>query len=292
LKQHRSIGMGPEVKGINLSRLRRTLYSLTRVHAIERKYDILLKTLTLFNIVSKFHYSWSKKGAGKKWSYNNCLVKVSFLDGDYIFHLAKGHDFNLFLNPYFHEYDVTSLIWSLLKMNDIFIDVGAHAGLYTIIASRRTGINGKVISIEPNPENVRYLKLNLQSNRITNVDIIPHAAGKALGTMQMQYFLGHTALTTARKTDVTSPTSRRFEVKVITLDEVFKTIVEHRTVKAIKIDTEGFDLDVLRGSKDILKKTGYVVVEQNKTEVREYLEDRGFNCRTLRPSNYLLATNT
>jgi FkbM family methyltransferase len=50
------------------------------------------------------------------------------------------------------------------KEGDMVVDIGAHIGRYTIIASKRVGANGKVIAIEANPSNFEMLKRNIQLN--------------------------------------------------------------------------------------------------------------------------------
>ena len=55
------------------------------------------------------------------------------------------------------------------KEGDVVIDVGAHIGRYTIIASKRVGPNGKVIAIEADPSNFEMLNRNIQLNRLANV---------------------------------------------------------------------------------------------------------------------------
>src|ERR1051325_3193678 len=55
------------------------------------------------------------------------------------------------------------------KQGDIVVDVGAHIGKYTIIASKRVGANGKVIAIEAHPGNYEMLNRNIKLNGLTNV---------------------------------------------------------------------------------------------------------------------------
>jgi hypothetical protein len=55
------------------------------------------------------------------------------------------------------------------KQGDIVVDVGAHMGKYTIIASKRVGANGKVIAIEAHPGNYEMLNRNIKLNGLTNV---------------------------------------------------------------------------------------------------------------------------
>jgi tRNA G37 N-methylase Trm5 len=62
------------------------------------------------------------------------------------------------------------------KEGDVVVDVGAHIGRYTIIASKRVGPNGKVIAIEADPSNFEMLNRNIQLNRLANVTTLNYAA--------------------------------------------------------------------------------------------------------------------
>src|SRR5919202_3885108 len=62
------------------------------------------------------------------------------------------------------------------KQGDIVVDVGAHIGKYTLIASKRVGANGKVIAIEAHPGNYEMLNRNIKLNGLTNVTTLNYAA--------------------------------------------------------------------------------------------------------------------
>ena len=55
------------------------------------------------------------------------------------------------------------------KQSDVVIDVGAHLGRHTIIASKRVGQTGKIVAIEAHLENFKMLNRNIKLNRLTNV---------------------------------------------------------------------------------------------------------------------------
>ena len=68
---------------------------------------------------------------------------------------------SLFLNGCFEADDTKGLIMSLSE-GDTFIDIGAHIGYYSMVASRLVGDSGKVISFEPTPSTFGLLQKNLQ----------------------------------------------------------------------------------------------------------------------------------
>lgn len=59
-----------------------------------------------------------------------------------------------------------------VKSGDIVAEMGAYMGHYTVYLSEKVGNTGKVIAIEPMPDNVKYLKNNICKNQCNNVIII------------------------------------------------------------------------------------------------------------------------
>jgi len=55
------------------------------------------------------------------------------------------------------------------KEGDVFIDIGAHIGRYTLEAAKAVGEKGKVIAIEPHPSNFKILNENIKLNNLNNV---------------------------------------------------------------------------------------------------------------------------
>jgi len=276
----------------------RAVLSLTNVSTRKRSATFIYRTVTFLNLflgflnlITKLYESMQAYGSTKRkyrmilWPLNDCIVKVRFFDIEYSFYCPKGRDFNFVMNPYFHEYEVTTLTYSILQDGDNFIDVGAHGGLYSLFASRKVGNKGKVISIEPNPENLVFLRSNIELNRLKNVIIIPKAAGDVHKKLTLSYSSSYTALTSAFRKE-----SKSFETYAITLDDVYSKYLEPDNVKLVKIDTEGCDLYVLNGANHVLSRTHYVVVEQHSDDVKQFLTKKGFKVQQLRPSQCLFGT--
>jgi FkbM family methyltransferase len=212
---------------------------------------------------------------------------------EYSFRLRKNSDYNEYMNPYYHEYDITAFVHSVLRPGDVFVDAGAHAGSYTLQAAKITGGGGRVISIEPNPENLAYLGLNVLINRLQNVVIVPKAVGEAIGTVTLFYDSSKTAFTSVDRNFLAGQTRpKSFETSLTTIDDIYLECAHPREIRVMKIDTEGNDLNVLIGARRTLSRTRYVITEQNTTAVRQLLFDEGFGIDEMRPSGYLLATNS
>jgi FkbM family methyltransferase len=70
-----------------------------------------------------------------------------------------------------YEPHVTKEIKEHLKPGNIFVDIGANLGYFTLIASRLVGTEGKVISFEPATETYNFCKKNIELNKLTNVEL-------------------------------------------------------------------------------------------------------------------------
>lgn len=248
--------------------------------------DVLFKTTTLVNLVKKgINSMMSKRVTGEPlhWIFHDTIVKVSFKGLTYSFHCPKGRDFNVYLNPYYHEYDVVSFVFDALQKDDVFIDVGSHGGLYTLLGGKIVGSKGRGIAIEPNSDNLKLLKKNVKLNQLNNIIIISKAASDEKSKINLYYETKKTALTSAM-----TRASKTLEVETILIDEVTE---KYDSVKLLKIDTEGYDLRVLKGAHYTLQKTRYLVVEQNTSSVRNLLSKLGFSLYSLFPSGYIVATN-
>ena len=85
------------------------------------------------------------------------------------------------------EPHVTPLFRRLLSEGDVFADVGAHIGFYTLIASEIVGPAGCVDALEPRSTTRELLEMNVKRNEASNVRLLAVAAGaeRASGVLRM-----------------------------------------------------------------------------------------------------------
>ena len=72
-----------------------------------------------------------------------------------------------------------NLVRSLLAPGMKVVDVGANVGYYTLMFAQVVGPAGRIIAIEPSPENLPELKLNIERNKLRNVEIVSKAVGNS-----------------------------------------------------------------------------------------------------------------
>lgn len=134
---------------------------------------------------------------------------------------------------------------SVPKAGDVVIDIGAYVGMYSMKASRLVGQNGLVVSVEPLPSNLVYLKSNLKP--YSNIKIVDKALSNYVGRSKFYAAPGTEACSlTYKKKDF-------IKVQVTTLDELVKEL-ELPRVDYIKMDAEGSDLNILKGAIKTLRK--------------------------------------
>src|SRR5919108_6579842 len=106
---------------------------------------------------------------------------------------------------------------------DTVVDIGAHIGLYSLIAAKRVGPSGKVIAIEPDPENFKILKKNLLLNQLSNVEPLECAVYSAREKLKLflpELDQGRTIFNTVMQERAGTSTENFIEVEANTLDNI------------------------------------------------------------------------
>jgi FkbM family methyltransferase len=144
------------------------------------------------------------------------------------------------------------------KQGDIVVDIGAHIGRYTIIASKRVGINGKVVAIEAHPDNFEMLNRNIKLNRLTSVISLNYAVYSKETKIKL-YVPGEESGYSVYNTIMSNRagTEDKFvQVNANTLDYLLQlNQIREEQINWIKIDVEGAELEVLKGAQNVLSKS-------------------------------------
>jgi FkbM family methyltransferase len=203
--------------------------------------------------------------------FRDICVKVKHLE-DSIFCLPARSDALLFTMPYFEPLTL-KLVKSLLKPGDIAIDVGAHIGIYTIFMAKIVGPKGVVVAVEPSPIR-KYLVRNIKLNNVKNVLVSGMAAHSTQRHLEFYFNLTYSGIGSTVFDWVKNMKQHvRLEVQADTLDNiVLSKIPSLNRVKLLKVDVEGAEVDVLKGSSRILELTDYIIFEASKQTLRRCLK--------------------
>ncbi len=188
-----------------------------------------------------------------------------------IFHLIDQESIYIVV---FHE----DWMEKYLKISegDVFVDVGAHVGKYTIPASRNAA---RVIAIEADPDNYHRLVRNIELNNALNVDAVNKAAWHREETLK--FHLGDSSGHGSLKKGLTD---RRYadtiQVQAEATDAILRSLDAPR-VDWVKIDVEGAELEALRGLEETLEThSARMVVELMKPNVAKalaYMKSMGYD---------------
>lgn len=164
-----------------------------------------------------------------------------------------------------HEVDDMAFVLHVLRNNDLFVDIGANIGSYSILSSV-TGAN--VVAVEPIPSTFFNLEQNICLNRLEGIigsDCIGvSASGGVLRFTSGRDCVNHVLADGEEATDA-------IEVTVTTLDQ----LLGDRKPAVIKIDVEGHEKSVLMGGGEVLNNPELlaVIMETNGSGARYGTED-------------------
>ena len=136
--------------------------------------------------------------------------------------------------------------------SDLFVDVGANIGACTmLIASANNNIS--TIAFEPNPHNLFYFTRSLTMNPSINrrVELYPYGLGERLARFPIYMEMGNAGNSVLGPLVLKKHRSRAAGVaEAAPLDAAF--ILNERRVRVMKMDVQGFEVNVLRGSHHLL----------------------------------------
>src|SRR5262249_40402083 len=154
----------------------------------------------------------------------------------------------------------------LLKPGMTVLDVGAHHGLYTLLASKLVGPSGKVIAFEPSPRQRKRLAAHLRINGLREVQVMPYALGAENGEADLYLADGSDDwCNSLRKPQESARQTVRVQVR--RLDDI---AVQSRLTKVdfLKLDVEGAELDTLKGATQLLTAAARPVILAEVYDIR------------------------
>jgi FkbM family methyltransferase len=158
-----------------------------------------------------------------------------------------------------YERGQTELFRRHVNPGSTVLDLGAHIGYYTLLASRLAGPGGRVFAFEPHPRNAWYLRQHARLNGCRNVEVLECAAYDTSGHVPFRFGRG-------------SGTGRvshggAVEVRAVRIDEF---VAERGITPAVlKVDVEGGERPVLDGARETLLRDRPIVFLSTHGEEQE-----------------------
>ena len=150
----------------------------------------------------------------------------------------------------FEDAEVETLM-EAARPGTVAVDIGANVGIFTVPLARAVGTDGTVWAFEPLPENLDRLHANVTENQLANVRLFAAAASDTDGALSF-HVAGDSAYGSTREVFSGWGTGRSLTVPAVRLDAEWRTR-GMPFVSVIKIDVEGAELAVLRGSRDVIR---------------------------------------
>jgi phthiocerol/phenolphthiocerol synthesis type-I polyketide synthase E len=179
-----------------------------------------------------------------------------------------------------------------LKPGDTVVDIGGNLGLFVLWAAPQIG-DGRIVTIEPDPEALRCLHTNIEANGLTNVTVMEEAVGLPDSTLELESYAGAEGLThdAAHRqvwfTRLLMKLGRYERVTTIAKQRSLGQIMDEQSVSHVdflKIDCEGGEYNILRNvSRDELARVDKIAIEYHEfgpshhhEELTLILRDAGF----------------
>jgi FkbM family methyltransferase len=177
-----------------------------------------------------------------------------------------------------YELDKQRAMAKRIRPNDVFYDIGANVGFYSMLASILMENQGEVHSFEPSKSNVRRIHQHLELNRIRNCHVHECAVSNFNGFAKFQFSeelntMGHLS------------DSDGVQVAVTTLDQ-FVSSGKGKPPTVIKCDIEGAEFDMFRGAGEVLGKyRPTIFLATHSVELRDqcqsFLQARGYRLEAI-----------
>lgn len=167
------------------------------------------------------------------------------------FHVVNGEDTiqRCHTRGFFYEEEELLDLKLSVPNKSIIVDVGANVGNHAVFFSKVYKAN-KVVLFEPNPTAIECLRKNIELNDLDSVCDLRHL-GLALGAKEgkadichPEHLSGNLGAASIRPSDFGS-------VNVCPADQL---LVDIEYIDLIKIDVEGFELEVLAGFNTLIHK--------------------------------------
>jgi FkbM family methyltransferase len=216
-------------------------------------------SILLLGVPQQYRYEYTKIV-----SYDNCKITIRpFIFSEIL--MVSGR----------WEFYVRQILDNDLKIDDVFVDVGANIGIYAVPYAKKVK---RIIAFEPDPESAKLLLQSIQLNDVDNIELRQKVVGST--RQKVWYYLSSVPMTSGMS--VANEILGELEVETTDLDS---ELLHESKVDWLLIDVEGSEVGVLRGAKQLLKRySPKIILECNKENITiasNILAEEGYQIRNI-----------
>jgi FkbM family methyltransferase len=197
---------------------------------------------------------------------------------------------------HYHERYEAALVARLLDPGEVFWDVGANVGYFSLVAAAAVGPAGEVLAFEPGAASLARLRENAALNPEHPIRIYPWAVAEADGEAVL-YRAAGIADSSASLFAAAAGAAGGETCVTVALDNLLKK-EGPRPPDFLKLDVEGAELAALRGAAGLLADSRPLLLvemeEKNlraagasKSAIQDFLKDYGYRAAHLRKGHWL-----
>lgn len=222
---------------------------------------------------------WNREARWRRAATSSAYVRYAVLPG-LVMDLPATSDLSRMVFVDDLEGVERRLLRQLLRPGDVFVDVGANFGLYTIDASKLIGESGSVLAFEPSPDAYGHLQHNISLAGVRNVDVRQLALSDSDGTAVLKTSRdGRDAWNTLGQSLHGGQVDSQ-RVTTARLDDVLAALLPMARPTMMKIDVEGWECHVLRGAERLLGRADAPILQVEFAP--KYFEVNGSHISALR----------
>ena len=213
------------------------------IEGLQHHKKLIEAGLPLNNLVSGFLQSTEYK----KMIESEEKISAIKIGGSYVYAQLSDKEvgYEVIRNKQYEPH-VTKVISKVLREGDTFVDIGANIGFFTMLGASIVGNQGKVIAVEPKPDNIQLILAGIVKNGFSNVHVLPYAASEFETIFELVSGGSNACLIDAKE-----PTQQSVYTQSIVLDD---QLAKYQNISMVKLDVEGHEFSAVKGFKNLLRK--------------------------------------
>ena len=132
-----------------------------------------------------------------------------------------------------------------ISAGDTVLDLGGHVGYMSALYAKLVGEQGRVITFEPNPINIKIMRHHIRKNSFDNIQLIPAGVGEQKTTLRFDDTLGSGRGRISDKGGL--------DIDIVSLDDLYER-GELPKAQFLKMDIEGGEIGALKGGRKYLSE--------------------------------------